>query len=134
MEIRRPYAGRTKGAEDLVELTIADEELTGVEATARILLELGVGQSSLEGCGVVLQDHRLKLITGSSSAISEVINDMLGLEAERVVPMLEAQSKEAEQLRKEIDAFLSGGSPLQRWNEESGRLAKEYQARGVQTP
>ena len=40
MEIRRPYAGRTRGAEDLVELTIADEELSGAEATARIL-EIG---------------------------------------------------------------------------------------------
>ncbi|MBK7781556.1 MAG: AAA family ATPase [Ardenticatenia bacterium] len=128
MEIRRPYAGRTKGAEDLVELTIADEELTGVEATARIKIELGVGQSSLEGCGVVLQDHRLKLITGSD--ISEVINDMLGLEAlSEVVPMLESQSKEADQLRKEIDAFLSAGSPLKRWNEENARLEKAYQAR-----
>jgi len=129
MEIRRPYAGRTRG-EDSVELTVGDEELTGAEANARILLELGVAQSSLEGCGVVLQDHRLKLITGKDTEISEVINDMLGLEAlSEVVPVLETQGTEADHLRKEIETYLSAGNPLVRWQEESSRIENDYKTR-----
>ncbi len=130
IEIRRPYAGRTRGTEDLIELTVGDEELAGAEANARIRFELGVGQLSLEGCGIVLQDHRLKLITGKDSEISEVINDMLGLETlSEVVPMLESQSSEADHLRKEIEAYLKAGSPLERWQEEGNRIEKEYQSR-----
>lgn len=130
MEIRRPYVGRTRGTEDPVDLTVDDEELSGAEATARILLELGVGQSSVEGCGVVLQDHRLKLITGKDAEISEVVNDMLGLAVlSEVVPMLESMSTSADQLRKEIEAFMKEGDPLVRWEEGRQRIAKDLQAR-----
>ena len=130
MEIRRPYAGRTRGAEDGVAVTLGDEELAGEDANARILEELGVSESSLEGCGVVLQDLRLKLITGKDSEIGEVINDMLGLEAlSEVVPVLEAQSTEAEQLKKQIESFVKGGDPLQRWMEDGVRIAGEIMER-----
>jgi chromosome segregation ATPase len=130
MEIRRPYVGRTRGGEDPVDLTVGDEELSGAEATARILLELGVGQSSLEGCGVVLQDHRLKLITGKDAEISEVINDMLGLAVlSEVVPMLESMSTNADQLRKEMEAFMEEGDPLVRWEEGRQRIEKDLHTR-----
>jgi DNA repair exonuclease SbcCD ATPase subunit len=130
MEIRRRYVGRTRDVEATVEVTIGDEVLVGDEADARILDELGLSPSSLEGCGVVLQDHRLKLITGKDSEISEVVNDMLGLEAlSEVVPMLEQMSNEADQLRKEIEAYLKGGNPLQRWQEDEKRLVGELRER-----
>lgn len=130
MVIRRLYTGRSRDVEGSVELTLGDEVLTDTEADARILAELGLKPASLEGCGVVLQDHRLKLVTGKDSEISEVVNDMLGLEAlSEVVPVLEDMAGESDGLRKEIDAYLKGGDPLQRWKEEDDRLAEAMRKR-----
>lgn len=123
LTIRRDYAGGSKKLEGTVELTVGEETLTDSEANERILDELGLKAASLEGCGVVLQDHRLKLVTGKDSDVSEVVNDMLGLEAlSEVVPVLEDMAGEADGLRKEVEAYLKAGSPLQRWQEKDVEL------------
>ena len=130
MQIRRRYVGRSRDAEGTIEVSVGDEELAGGDADARVLEELGIGVASLEGCGIVLQDHRLKLVTGGDTEIGEVVNDMLGLEAlSEVVPMLDDMAGEADQLRKEIEAYLRGGNPLQRWQEDEKRLADALRER-----
>jgi hypothetical protein len=130
MQIRRRYVGRTRDTEGTVEVSVRDEELAGAEADERILTELGVKSSSLEGCGIVLQDLRHRLITGTDAEVGEVVNDMLGLEAlSEVVPLLEEMAGGADQLRREIEAYLQGGNPLQRWQEGEQRLAEELRRR-----
>ena len=128
MEIRRKYLS-SRDRSGALEVSLPDLELSGEEASDRILAELGTKPATLEGCGVVLQDHRLKLVTGSEADISEVINDMLGLQVlSEVVPCLQQLAGEGDQLRKEVDEFLSGADPVARWSAEDRRLRDQYKA------
>jgi DNA repair exonuclease SbcCD ATPase subunit len=123
LELRRRYVAGRKGADEVPELRLGEEELAGPEADARLLAELGLSPATLEGCGVVLQDHRLKLITGKEGDISGVVNDMLGLEAlSDVVPTLADLAREARALHGEVDSYLAGADPVRRWEEKEADL------------
>jgi hypothetical protein len=125
MEIRRKYI--KGGSTDGLEVSLATLELEGDEAAQRIASELGIKSSTLQGCGVVLQEHRLKLVTGTEPEISDVINDMLGLQAlSQVVPCLQKMSGEGERLKKDIAAFLLAADPVARWEGEDRRLRENY--------
>ena len=128
MTIQRAYRkGKAKLDEDL-SVDVGDNSFTGADAQAQILDQLGVKTGSIEGCGVVLQDHRLKLITGKDSDVSEVINDMLGLyNLSRLVPVLDEQAKEATSLQKEVTNYLAAADPLKRWEERDGQLQQELE-------
>ena len=128
MAIERAYRkGKARPDEDLL-VDIGDESFTGTDAQAQILDQLGVRSGSIEGCGVVLQDHRLKLITGKDSDVSDVINDMLGLyNLSRLVPVLDERAKEATGLQKEVTSYLDLADPLKRWGERDSQLQQELE-------
>jgi len=128
MTIERAYRkGKAKLDEDLT-VDVGDDTVSGGDAQAQIFTELGVKPGSLVGCGVVLQDHRLKLITGKDSDVGDVINDMLGLyNLSRLVPVLDERSKAASGLQKEVANYLDAADPLQRWEQRDRQLQTELE-------
>jgi len=125
--IKRAYQARPDIETDL-SVDLDDKSFSGQQAQDLIWSELGLKPSSLEGCGVVLQDHRLGLITGKDSDVSDVINDMLGLYTlSQLVPTLDAASKEAADLRKEVQTFLTDADPVAKWLDRDKQLNEELQ-------
>ena len=132
MIIRREYQVRAKDGDGL-ELDVGETALGGEEAQRRIHEELGVSVGSLEGCGIVLQDFRLKLVTDADSAVGTIVNEMLGLGTlSEVVPVLRQRAADAERGSKEMQAFLAEGDPLRRWEEEQRRLSADLAKRESQ--
>ena len=126
LSIHRAYRVRPDLEADLA-VEIDDKTLAGQQAQEVIWAELGLKPQSLEGCGVVLQDHRLALITGKESDISDVINDLLGLYTlSQLVPALEEASKDAGELRKEIHHFLEAADPVAKWEERNQQLQEDF--------
>ena len=126
LHIHRLYNSRPDPDKDLT-VELEDQTAGGEPAQGLIFSELGVKAESLEGCGVVLQDHRLGLITGKESDISDVINDMLGLYTlSQLVPVLEEGKDQAVALEKEIKNHLMDADPLQKWEERNIQLAEEF--------
>lgn len=126
--IKRLYTGARPDVEKELSADLDGTQLTGLLAQERILSELNLKPGSLEGCGVVLQDHRLGFITGNQSDICEVINDMLGLTVlSQLVPTLDERLLESKGLQKEIAAFLSSADPLVRWEQRDRELHAEMQ-------
>jgi len=128
MTIERTYRkGRARPDEDL-SVDVGEESFTGAEAQEQIFARLGLRPGSIEGCGVVLQEHRLKMITGKDSDVSDVINDMLGLyNLSRLVPVLDERVKDATRLQKEVTGYLDAADPLKRWEERDGQLQQELE-------
>ncbi|HEV2045634.1 MAG TPA: AAA family ATPase [Chthoniobacterales bacterium] len=123
MTIQRTYSGARSDVDVELTVDLNEKNYTGQDAQNLIFDELGVKPNSLEGCGIVLQDHRLGLITGQESAISDVINDMLGLYTlSQLVPILEEKVKEANDLKKEVDAFIVAADPVAKWVERDTEL------------
>jgi len=115
MTVKRLYRGARADLDTELTLEVDSKILSGQDAQARIVEELRVKPGGLEGCGVVLQDHRLGFITGKDSYISEIISDMLGLTVlSRFVPTLEERLKEAKGLQKEITGYLEAADPLKK--------------------
>jgi hypothetical protein len=125
--IKRSYQPRPNIETDLT-VDFEDQTFIGQQAQDLIWSELGLKPESLEGCGVVLQDHRLGLITGKDSDVSDVINDMLGLYTlSQLVPTLEASSREAAELRRDVETFLQGADPVAKWEERDKQLNQDLQ-------
>lgn len=127
MAIKRLYRGARANLDTELTVELDDTMFSGQDAQTRILEELKVRPDSLEGCGVVLQDHRLGFITGKDSDISNVISDMLGLTVlSRFVPTLEERLKEAKELQKEITNYLDAADPLKKWEEREQQLKDDF--------
>ena len=127
MAIKRLYRGARADLDAELTVELDDTILSGQDAQMRILEELNVKPDSLEGCGVVLQDHRLGFITGKESDISDVISDMLGLTVlSRFVPTLEERLKEVKELQKEITNYLEAAYPLKKWEELDQQLRDDF--------
>ena len=129
LRIDRLYSSaRSADPDKLLSVELAGEVLTGEAAQARIYEELNLKPGSIEGCSVVLQDHRLKLITGRASDVGDVINDMLQLHTlSELVPVLEDRQKAAMALATKVQAHLEVAAPLRRWEEKEGELAEAWQ-------
>jgi DNA repair exonuclease SbcCD ATPase subunit len=92
-------------------------------ANQKIHVNLGVNQRSLLGCGVILQQHILELISGKSSQISEVLNDTLGLiTLSKLCPLLEGKSNEAKKKEEEIG---NKQSPAENWETVNDTLCSQ---------
>jgi len=123
---RRYSSSRKANPDDMLSVEQDGQTLTGTDAEEMIQTALALKPASLQGCGVVLQDHRLKLITGSTKEIGDVINDMLGLYAlSQLAPVLDEQHKEIKSLGKRIAEHLESADPLARWEERQKQLADE---------
>jgi ABC-type branched-subunit amino acid transport system ATPase component len=126
MALHRAYRARPDLDADLT-VEVDDKTYTGQQAQDIIFTELGLKPGSLEGCGVVLQDHRLGLITGKESDISDVINDMLGLYTlSQLVPALETASKDANELKKEVQQYIEVADPVAKWEERDQQLHNDF--------
>jgi len=126
MKISRKYSGRKVNLDEDLSVQLNGESMVGEDAGRTVGQQLGVATGSLEGCGVVLQDHRLKLITGKSADIGDVINDMLGLyNLSRLAPVLDEKKKQALALSREVIAVLETADPLARWEEMEQQLVRE---------
>lgn len=129
LTIARKYTTGRNVPEDALIVECDGESLNGDEAQELLLKELGVKPGTFEGCGVVLQEHRLKLVAGGG-AISEVVNDMLGLYAlSELVPKIEERRKNAEELRKELKNYREAADPLLRWTERDEELQDDRKER-----
>ncbi len=127
MVIQRAYRPRPDLDADL-SVEIDEKAYSGEEAQEMMFSELGAQAGSLQGCGVVLQDHRLGLITGKDSDVSDVINDMLGLYTlSQLVPTLEDASKQASDLKKEIQQYQEAADPVAKWEERDRQLRDDFQ-------
>ena len=128
LRITRQYIKAIPDLERDLSVEYDGQAMTGQEAQGFILQQLQLKPHSLEGCGVVLQDQRLQLINGKSSAISDVINDMLGLYTlSQLAPVLDEQGKAAKDLGKEIKNFMEVADPLVRWTEKQESLQADLQ-------
>lgn len=128
--IKRVYSGPRPDWEQDLNVEMEDASLSGQQAQLRILQELRLKPGSLEGCGVVLQDHRLGFITSKDSDISDVLNDMLGLTVlSQLVPLLDERAKMAKDLHKEVSSLLETADPLVRWQQRDEELRKDFQKR-----
>jgi DNA repair exonuclease SbcCD ATPase subunit len=126
LRIRRAYQARPKPDEDL-SVDVDEKTFSGEQGQEEILAKLGLKAETLEGCGVVLQDHRLGLITGKDSDISDVINDLLGLYTlSQLVPTLETAAKEAADLKREVQNYLAAADPLARWEQRATDLQNHF--------
>ena len=125
MVINRSYRPRPNLDEDLT-VEIGDASYTGADAQEQLFETLGVKTRSIEGCGVVLQDSHLALITGKETDRNQVISDMLGLyNLSRLVPVLVDQSKEVKSFHEEVSQYLDHADPLKKWEERDDQLASE---------
>lgn len=131
LRITRRFSGSwsSSGDDELTVLRDGDEYI-GLDGDETITQELGLSAESLRGCGVVLQEHRLKLVTGGERELSDVINDMLGLTTlSEMVPLLQDVGKEAARTSKDIDSYLEERNPLTLWEEKQEELEKSWQKR-----
>ena len=125
--IRRPYANGRR-ARSIVEVEIDGRTHHGDAAEAVIAAALGVRSASLEGTGIVLQDHRLRIVTRTAD-LNEVISDVLGLTTvARLVPALNDRKNEANRIARETATFLAGSDPVKRWLEKNEELEARYWA------
>lgn len=127
MRVERAYRRGKPNLDEDLSVEVRGRSLAGEEARQALIDELGVKPGSLEGCGIVLQDHRLKLITGKDADVSDVINDMLGLYAlSQLSPSLDDLRKEAQALQREVKSYREGSDPLRRWEERNDQLQDDY--------
>lgn len=92
------------------------------DAQAILYKLLGLKPQSLEGCCIVLQDHRLSLITGDQKKSSAAIHDILGLSMlASLVPII---NKKLSELKKVVKDF-EGSDPKKKWEERLFELSNE---------
>lgn len=106
------------------ELTIKYNEniYTNDKAQEIISSQLGLKPQSLEGCCIVLQDQRLRLITGDLTISSEVIHDILGLSMlSKLVPIIKEGLRDLNKLVKDFEEK----DPQKKWEERHNALKNE---------